>query len=70
MTSLCCMPLVHLFTTNVEVLSKEDFLTFAKEITQLDDGNSSTIHPLLIYPLAHKCHFYSSQNYRLLMVFF
>ena len=31
------MPLVHLFTTNVEVLSKEDFLTFAKEITQLDN---------------------------------
>lgn len=64
------MPLVHLFTTNVEVLSKEDFLTFAKEITQLDSGNSSTIHPLLIYPLLTSVIFYSSQNYRLLIVFF
>ena len=34
------------------VLSKEgEFLTFAKEITQLCNGNSSTIYPLLLYPL-------------------
>lgn len=46
--------LVHvLFTTNVKQFysGKGKFnCSFAQEIAQPDDGNSSTIHPLLLYP--------------------